>query len=149
MIQHCKYTGICSSNSHLTSERPDGNTAFSYDSLGNRIQTDDGQQTTQYSHNKLNQYDSVDSVAYSYDENGNLANDGFYKYYYDCENRLTDVNYVSNNQRVAQYKYDWLGRRVKKIDYTQKPVRSTLYCYDGDWVPSTDDIEACLKSFGK
>jgi YD repeat-containing protein len=71
-------------------------------------------------------------INYSYDDNGNLTNDGWFKYYYDCENRLTDVNDQSNN-RVASYKYDFSGRRVRKVVYGSPNV-TTKYCYDGDRV---------------
>ncbi len=43
--------------------------------------------------------------------NRNLTNDGRLRYYYDCENRLTEVNDV-NDAPVASYKYDFAGRRV-------------------------------------
>ncbi len=70
-------------------------------------------------------------TGYSYDNNGNLTNDGTYLYYYDCENRLTEVNDI-NDSPVASYKYDYLGRRVKKtIHETQATIH---YCYDGDQV---------------
>lgn len=62
-----------------------------------------------------------------------MTDDGTFKYYYDCENRLTDVN-DANDSPVVSYKYDFAGRRVRKIDYTLNPVRYTLYCYDGDQV---------------
>jgi RHS repeat-associated protein len=110
-----------------------GGKSYSFDALGNRVDVNENGTVTNYTTNSLNQYTSVGGVTYSYDDNGNLTNDGFYRYYYDCENRLTDVNYVNNN-RVASYKYDWLGRRVRKIDYTLNPERYTLYCYDGDQV---------------
>ncbi len=58
--------------------------------------------------------------------NRNLTNDGRLRYYYDCENRLTDVN-DHEDMPVASYKYDFAGSRVKKIDYTLSPVRHTLY----------------------
>jgi hypothetical protein len=99
---------------------------------------------TDYVSNSLNQYTSVGGKTYSYDGNGNLTCDGFYKYYYDCENRLTDVNYA-NNSRVASYKYDWSGRRVRKIDYTLNPERYTLYCYDGDQVIAEYDENGTLQ----
>jgi len=38
----------------------------------------------------------VASVVYSYDKNGNLTNDGTYKYTYDCENRLATVKNQSD-----------------------------------------------------
>ena len=61
---------------------------------------------------------------YNSDDNGNLTDDGTYEYYYDCENRLIDVN--ENGTNVASYKYDYMGRRVKKTDYTLSPVRYML-----------------------
>jgi RHS repeat-associated protein len=106
---------------------------YNYDALGNRKSVVNGG-TTNYSRNSLNQYTSVGGQYYSYDINGNLIGDGTYIYYYDCENRLTDVNDNSTGNRVASYKYDFAGRRVKKIDYTISPVRYTLYLYDGDQI---------------
>jgi len=125
----------------LTSETRTGTNAYSityqYDAVGNRMKMVKDSVTTNYTHNANNQLLTEKSpdanIVYAYDDNGNLTNDGFYKFYYDCENRLTDVNYVSNNH-AASYKYDWLGRRVRKIDYTLNPERYTLYCYDGDQV---------------
>jgi RHS repeat-associated protein len=51
------------------------------------------------------------------------ANDCFY----DCQNRLTDVNDQSNS-RVASYKYDYLGRLVKRTVGSA----TIKYVYDGD-----------------
>jgi RHS repeat-associated protein len=96
---------------------------------------------------RVNQYKAVEpqgkQLDYHYDDNGNLTCDGFYKYYYDCENRLTDVNYV-NNSRVASYKYDWLGRRVRKIVYGS-PDEVTSYCYDGDQAIAEYDENGTLQ----
>jgi YD repeat-containing protein len=90
-------------------------TNYYYDKLGNRTRTFDGT-TTNYLRNRLNQYTTVGTTPYSYDNNGNLTNDGTYRYYYDCENRLTDVN-DQDNHRIARYFYDFAGRRVKKTVY--------------------------------
>ena len=79
--------------------------------------------------NKLNEYTSVGGNNFSYDKNGNLTDDGTYLYYYDCENRLTDVN-DQNAVVVASYKYDYQGRRVSKT----VGGNTTKYCYDGDQV---------------
>ena len=88
--------------------------------------------TTNYTRNSLNQYVSVGGTSYSYDKNGNLTFDGRRRYYYDCENRLTEVNDV-NDEPVAVYKYDFAGRRVKKIIYGSPNV-VRRYIYDGDQV---------------
>lgn len=85
---------------------------------------------------------AVGGTNYSYDENGNLTNDGTYKYYYDCENRLTDVNNQSD-QAVASYKYVYQGRRVKKTVYGSPDV-VTKYCYDGDQVIAEYDGSSTL-----
>ncbi|MBN1764477.1 MAG: hypothetical protein JW860_04405, partial [Sedimentisphaerales bacterium] len=65
--------------------------------------------------NSLNQYEAVgpdgSEEEYDYDNNGNLTDDGLYTYLYDCENRL---NEVQNGGTVAEYTYDYQGRRVSK-----------------------------------
>jgi len=77
------------------------------------------------------------------DGNGNLSDDGTYLYYYDCENRLRDVN-NQNDQPVASYRYDYLGRRIKKT----AGGSTTKYCYDGDQVIAEyDDQGTLLRSF--
>jgi RHS repeat-associated protein len=106
-------------------------TSYSYDSLGNRTDVNDGTPMT-YLRNNLNQYTSVGGTNYSYDNNGNLTDDGLFKYYYDCENQLTDVN-DQNDTAVASYSYDYLGRRISKTVYGSPDV-TTKYCYDGDQV---------------
>lgn len=60
-----------------------------------------------------------------------MVDDDTYKYYYDCENRLTDVN-NANDSPVVSYKYDFAGRRVRKtIHDSQTTIH---YVYDGDRV---------------
>ena len=99
----------------------DGNsTAYIYDALGNRTDVNDGSSTA-YVSNNLNQYTSVGGTSYSYGVNGNLSDDNLYLYYYDCENRLIDVN-DQNDAVVASYSYDYLGRRVKKVVYGSPDV---------------------------
>jgi len=85
----------------ITVDYNDGNlTDYFYDVLGSRTEVNDGASTS-YLRNSLNQYTSVGGTSYSYDNNGNLTDDGTYLYYYDCENRLTDVNDQSD-QLVAE-----------------------------------------------
>ena len=106
----------------------DGNeVAYYYDVVANRIKVVNGG-TTNYSSNSLNQYTAVAGVNYSYDLNGNLTYDGTYRYYYDCENRLTDVNDQSDAP-IASYGYDYLGRRVSKTIHDS--LTTTHYTYDG------------------
>jgi RHS repeat-associated protein len=72
----------------------------------------------------------ADGARRTYDDNGNLAFDGRFHYYYDCDNRLIDVN-DDANARVASYAYDYLGRRISKTVYGTPNV-TTRYAYDGD-----------------
>ena len=52
--------------------------------------------------------------ARSHDNNGNLTDDGTYKFGYDFENRLVELRNSTTNALIASYRYDALGRRVEK-----------------------------------
>lgn len=106
-------------------------TAFNYDAVMNRGTVNDGT-ATDYSVNSLNQYTTVGGTSLSYDNNGNLTDDGTNKYYYDSRNRLTDVNNQSDAP-IASYKYDDLGRRIEKTVHGSPDI-TTKYLYDGDQV---------------
>jgi YD repeat-containing protein len=98
---------------------------------------------TLYDSNTLNQYKTVDGNSYQYDKNGNLTCDGARNYYYDCENRLTEVN-DTGGTRLATYKYDYSGRRVSKT----AGGAITKYTYDGDKIIAEyDSSETLLKKF--
>ncbi|GAH11561.1 unnamed protein product, partial [marine sediment metagenome] len=107
-----------------------GDTTFNYDPVGSRESVINSG-TTNYVSNNLNQYTSVGGTAHSYDKNGNLTDDGTHKYYYNCENRLTDVN-DANDQLIASYSYDAFGRRISR--FTNHDSRTTIFIYDGDQV---------------
>ena len=120
-------------------------TSYSYDALGNRTEVNESGAVDVYDSNCLNQYTAVgpqgSQTDYHYDKNGNLIDDGTYEYYYDCENRLTDVN--ENGSPVATYKYDFAGRRVSKtVD-----GNTTKYCYDGDQVIAEYDGDVLVRKF--
>ncbi len=64
-----------------------------------------------------NRIDTVDSVAYSFDANGNLLDDGVNTYTYDPANRLSTVDGPSPALGVlgsAVYVYDGLGDRLQQ-----------------------------------
>ncbi len=121
----------------------DGNAvSYVYDALGNRTEEDDGNSLS-YTPNTLNQYSAVGATTYSYDTNGNLTDDGNYLYYYDCENRLIDVNDQSDDP-VSSYKYDFKGRRMERVVYGS-PDATTKYAYDGDQVIAEYDANDVLQ----
>jgi len=107
----------------------DGTTAsYEYDKMGNRTRVMENQFETLYDSNALNQYTNVGGAIYTYDKNGNLTSDGTYIYIYDCENRLIEVLDDGGENTVAEYKYDFAGRRVIK----SVGAVDSNYCYDGD-----------------
>ena len=114
-------------------------TNFVYDPAGNRESVVDGG-TTNYISNNLNQYTSVAAVAYSYDDNGNLTDDGTNAYVYDAENRLTMVKHGANT--IATYAYDFAGRRMSKL--TTIDQRLTTYIYDGEQIIAEYDDSGIL-----
>ena len=86
---------------------------YTYDAVGNRTeqQTLIGSVplTNNYVYDAANRLTSVDGVAYTWDNNGNLLNDGANTYVYDSANRLTAL---SNQQSASSYQYSGLGDRL-------------------------------------
>ena len=106
-------------------------TSSGYDALGNRTVEGyyDGSSWTYTSYstsgNDLNQYSTVDSTSFLYDDNGNLTRSSyFYDCEYDAENHLIGCYYRIN---PGLYTYDYLGRRASKIANST----TTTYCYSG------------------
>jgi len=75
----------------------------------------------------MNELVSIDGSPLTYDDNGNLADDGSNTYEYDYENRLVRVTRTSDSDGLGEYEYDALGRRVEK----QISGTATAYYYDG------------------
>jgi RHS repeat-associated protein len=64
-----------------------------------------------YAYDESNRLISVNGTAYTWDNNGNLLNDGASTYAYDAANRLTSV---SNQSTVSSYQYNGLGDRLSQ-----------------------------------
>lgn len=93
---------------------PSKQTAYTLDVLDNwNSKTTDGVTQTR-THNNMNELVSIDGTTLTYDENGNLVDDGTNTYEYDYENRLLKVTRKSDSAVLAEHKYDALGRRVEK-----------------------------------
>ncbi len=68
---------------------------YAYDAVGNRVtytHTFSSQAVKTYAYDAANRLTSVDGQAYTWDNNGNLLNDGSKDYVYDQANRLTNIN---------------------------------------------------------
>jgi RHS repeat-associated protein len=127
----------------LTGETlPDGTLIeYAYDAAGNRLTqkvTQGGNvTTTNYQYGAANQLTSVDSTAYTYDDNGNMTGDGVRTYSYDAANRLTEVK--EGTDVIASFDYDADGRRTLmttasgtiRFHYDGTSTR-VLYETDGD-----------------
>ena len=94
------------------------NIAYTIDGLGNRSQVATTPPTppTQvlYANDVVNQYTTVGGTTRTHDNNGNLSDDGTYKFGYDFENRLVELRNSTTSALIASYRYDALGRRVEK-----------------------------------
>ncbi|MBX9809531.1 RHS repeat-associated core domain-containing protein, partial [Candidatus Gracilibacteria bacterium] len=107
--------------------------SYSYDKTGNRIKNNISTGVINYTTNNLDQYTlltgSILSGSITYDNNGNLKINTNRTYIYDYNNRLIQVNIGTGI--LAKYKYDILGRRTQKIDYSKSSTNpeSTLYVY--------------------
>jgi len=108
---------------------------FVYDDLSNRTGNNrQRDEVVNYSVDSLtNRYNSVGGNNLSYDDAGNMTQDkDGYDYEYDYENRLIKVMDDQQNV-VAEYAYDALGRRIRKIDRAANPDETTLYYYNDNW----------------
>ncbi|WP_341021731.1 RHS repeat-associated core domain-containing protein [Brevundimonas diminuta] len=93
-----------------------------------------------YAVNRLNQYTSAGSAAFTYDANGNLKSDGAGgTYVYDVENRLI------SGPGGASLTWDPLGRLFRSSSSTHG---ATTYLYDGDQlVAEYDATNAMLRRY--
>jgi len=114
---------------------------FAYDALGNRTSTSTAggvpsPRVSSYTANALNQYTQVAGVAFTYDANGNLTNDGKQTYRYDAQNRLLAVESVALTTGAvrAEFAYDTRNRAVARTYYTLSKA--------GAWVLNQDDSRA-------
>jgi len=117
-------------------------TTWLYDGAGNRTSEQIGSTPTvvPYVPNDLNQYDAVDSVARTYDANGNLTSDGSFTYHWDAENQLTEVRDASDTTTIATYAYDPFGRRVQKT----AGGAARFYVWSGDRLLEEHDESGAL-----
>jgi RHS repeat-associated protein len=107
----------------------DAKEEFTLDGVGNRETVVSGSTTTNYTTNNLNQYTQISGTNLTYDNNGNLTDDGTNTYAYDYANRLMKVTRKSDSQILAEFKYDALGRRIQK--YNNVALTTTNYYLDG------------------
>ena len=89
--------------------------AYAYDAVGNRTvqtQTITSTLVTTYTYDAADRLTSVNGQAYTWDNNGNLLNDGNRTYTYDQANRLTSI---SGPDLTWSAVYNGDGVRLKQI----------------------------------
>jgi RHS repeat-associated protein len=109
---------------------PSTQTSYSLDPVGNWNSKTANSITQTRQHNADNELIKIDAQSLTYDNNGNMQNDGAYSYAYDEENRLIAVTRVSDSTVVVQYQYDALFRRVQTIGDPAGIPSTTVYYYD-------------------
>ncbi len=106
--------------------------AYNYDAIGNRLDSNIGGTAASYAANSLNQYDTVNGAALTYDADGNLTHKSYgadTTYTYNAENRLTEA--VDGTTKLT-FTYDYMGRRVEKAVYESDVLQEKRqYLYDG------------------
>ena len=111
----------------------DTNEAFTIDDLGNRsnVNVRDGNDIAYSIDNSTNRYNSVGGSSLTYDKAGSLTADkDSYNYEYDYENRIGKITKDSND--IAEFSYDALGRRIRKIDSIDSN-NTRLYYHNNNW----------------
>ena len=84
---------------------------YAYDAVGNRLTQGTLSGMSTYTYDAANRLTSVDGVAYSWDANGNMLDDGSRAYTYDHANRLTSVVQGGN---AYEFDYTGLGDRLRQ-----------------------------------
>ncbi|NJL71223.1 MAG: RHS repeat protein, partial [Candidatus Competibacteraceae bacterium] len=70
--------------------------------------------------NNINQYPTVGGTGFSYSTDGNLTNDGVFKYEFNSERMMTRVRNAGTNAIIADYLYDpALRQRQKNVGGTK------------------------------
>jgi RHS repeat-associated protein len=122
---------------------PDMERVYRFDPIGNRIDAVEGKNEIQYQTNSLNQYERIKKSSQKeeelvYDEDGNLIEDGRFRYKWNAENRLVAVvpKVAETDAKRLDFAYDYMGRRIRKKVYTfvnkdYIPFATINFVYDG------------------
>jgi RHS repeat-associated protein len=84
---------------------------YSYDSVGNRLTEQTQAGSTNYVYDVANRLTNVNGVSYTWDNNGNLLNDGTNTYSYNHANRLIAA---SGPGYTSSYSYNGQGDRIRE-----------------------------------
>ncbi|MDA3877683.1 MAG: hypothetical protein PF483_11420, partial [Halothiobacillus sp.] len=120
--------------------------SYTYDAASNLTDLITGKTSTAFTVNALNQIMTAGSVAYQYDANGNLLDDGTNTYAWDAADRLVTITNKLTGH-TSQFAYDGLNRRVSDTETDQggNPV-TTKFLWCGEDIcekrDSSDTVQA-------
>jgi RHS repeat-associated protein/uncharacterized repeat protein (TIGR01451 family) len=127
---------------------------YTYDQVGNRLTMGADGDVKEYAYDAANRLTSVDGVSYTWDDNGNLLDDGVRSYGYDYANRLVQV--VSGTLTTT-FTYNGDGHRLAKSENGETTIyavavlglsqvlmettagESVIYLYGHDLLAEEDD----------
>ena len=126
---------VASRLANMTHNGPSGlieGLAYTYDSAGNRTSLARANATASLLPNAVasstydaaNEQISFAGATLTYDQNGNLTNDGMNSYSWDARNRLAGIS----GGATASFSYDSLGRRISKAIGGE----AAQFAYDGN-----------------
>ena len=122
--------------SELTAATVSGsNYAYNYDNIGNRITATEGNESTTYIANALNQYTAMGDFTPLFDADGNQTRikteTGIWEVIYNAENRPVSFTNTESNT-VVECAYDSMGRRAyKKVTINDTVTLHQRYIYRG------------------
>ena len=115
------------------------------DPIGNRTtssSTETGTAVTRsYTSNLLNQYTAIDNptAAPSYDDDGNMLDDGIWAFTWNGENRIITA---TQGTTTVEYKYDYFGRRVeRKVTEDETVTSQTCYVYEPNSFNKIEELD--------
>jgi RHS repeat-associated protein len=118
----------------------EGQFEYGYDDIGNRKRAKANGREEAYEANLLNQYKQTSrggkTAQPRYDADGNLIDDGQWRYAWDGENRLVGMESAQGQSQRLEFAYDERSRRVGKSVYARAGERWLLtldqrFVYDG------------------
>jgi len=105
--------------------------AYQYDAVGNRTAMTDTSSVHTYTYDAANRLTSVDDVTYTWDDRGNLVNDGTFTYTYNAAWRMVRAESVTV---TLVYTYNAQGLRVAQS------VDGDITAFVWDWASGIPEM---------
>ena len=116
---------------------------YEYDANGNRESRDDGVNVVNYNiAHDSNRLTHINGEPSGFDIfSDKLFDDGTYRYSYAPTDRLETVK-SQTNEVLAEYTYNYLNQRIKKVNHVTQETRIYHYDFNGLLLEETDETGA-------